>query len=330
MQHSASVRRGRAKDIPFGIRALERGVEVEGIWNSGANTPVPSVPGSPILSVTTMKGKRPCDASTERPSTATSAVSSITPDGTYDVADHRSASFPPETQNCGRSYYTPRHQPRRSSGLRFSNFNDDASHAETLETVQGRSLAEASRSGQCSISGSSSSTSEDEHHKRPDNSYANRYLHPEAGSNHSAYHDYPSSANSSQTSQEGNPFLTPTVSRQSTEGTCPLSHSNGLVPLDGASEPAIYHTQLLTDAEITYDDGHAQPLRPFNVNLPERKSQVVRKVNSGFEILKPGTLTTARQSTDVGSQWREETSKEKRSPRKLRKNDRRQASEGKP
>jgi hypothetical protein len=33
----------RADEVPFGIRALERGVEVEGVWHSRGNTPEPSI-----------------------------------------------------------------------------------------------------------------------------------------------------------------------------------------------------------------------------------------------------------------------------------------------
>lgn len=37
-------------DIPFGARALERGIEVAGIWNSNPGTPIPSPhqPGTPV------------------------------------------------------------------------------------------------------------------------------------------------------------------------------------------------------------------------------------------------------------------------------------------
>ncbi|CAG8384507.1 unnamed protein product [Penicillium salamii] len=39
-------------DIPFGARALESGIEIEGIWNSNPNTPVPSPhqPSTPVRS----------------------------------------------------------------------------------------------------------------------------------------------------------------------------------------------------------------------------------------------------------------------------------------
>jgi hypothetical protein len=45
-------------DIPFGARALESGIEVDGIWNSNTNTPVPS-PRQPATPV----GSRPASPS---------------------------------------------------------------------------------------------------------------------------------------------------------------------------------------------------------------------------------------------------------------------------
>jgi hypothetical protein len=38
-------------EIPFGVRALESGAEVAGIWISRGNTPVPSAHGSPANSI---------------------------------------------------------------------------------------------------------------------------------------------------------------------------------------------------------------------------------------------------------------------------------------
>lgn len=58
------VRRGRAADIPFGVRAIESGIEVEGVWISRGNSPATSAPGSPTGSATPIaspatKGKAP-------------------------------------------------------------------------------------------------------------------------------------------------------------------------------------------------------------------------------------------------------------------------------
>lgn len=40
----------KGEDIPFGIRAIERGIEVDGVWIFGVNTPVSS--GHPSISET--------------------------------------------------------------------------------------------------------------------------------------------------------------------------------------------------------------------------------------------------------------------------------------
>ena len=47
----ASVKRRKGQDVPFGIRAIESGIEVDGVWISKSNTPVISVTGSPPSSV---------------------------------------------------------------------------------------------------------------------------------------------------------------------------------------------------------------------------------------------------------------------------------------
>ncbi len=38
----------REEEVPFGIRAIERGCEVDGVWNSRTNTPLQTPAGSPV------------------------------------------------------------------------------------------------------------------------------------------------------------------------------------------------------------------------------------------------------------------------------------------
>lgn len=44
---------GQEEEVPFGIRAIERGCEIDGVWNSKTNTPLQtpgnSNPGSPLM-----------------------------------------------------------------------------------------------------------------------------------------------------------------------------------------------------------------------------------------------------------------------------------------
>ena len=56
-----------------------------------------------------------------------------------------------------------------------------------------------------------------------------------------------------------------------------------------------------TDCTMTFHDGaqeeasNTEPLMPSDANEHARNSQVVRKVNSGFQILRPGTLDAPPQ-----------------------------------
>ena len=88
--------------------------------------------------------------------------------------------------------------------------------------------------------------------------------------------------------EPSDPFATPEASPK--EDRIP-------VMVDGP--PAIQHSDLIGNGDIDYMQGHAQPLRPFDGNRQLRRSQVVRKVNDGFEILRPGTLDTPRRSSDI-------------------------------
>jgi len=85
-----------------------------------------------------------------------------------------------------------------------------------------------------------------------------------------------------------NPFDTPEGSPK--EARMPTFH------LD--DDAALHHAPIMDQGDSTYDHGHVEPLQPFDGNRGLRRSQVIRKVNSGFEILRPGTLGAPRPSTD--------------------------------
>ena len=89
------------------------------------------------------------------------------------------------------------------------------------------------------------------------------------------------------------------------------------IPVMVDAPPANQHSELIDNGDIDYIQGHAQPLRPFDGNRQLRRSQVIRKVNSGFEILRPGTLDTSRHS-DIADA-REDYS---RKPKKLQRRSR--------
>ena len=164
MRHTASIKRGRSQrqQIPFGVRALESGIEVDGVWISGTNTPS-SMPGSPNIAA--MKTQQAQKDHSREASSSTSEMSrvevpqlvhgytgvnfsagpSYTTPTSFDrsMSSDRQQSKPPisDPQNLGR----PTYQPRRSSHLRYSNsLSPEGSKA--FAVLEGRAVA-ADRNG---------------------------------------------------------------------------------------------------------------------------------------------------------------------------------------
>lgn len=155
MQHPRSVRRGRFADapggeVPFGIRAIESGIEVAGVWVSRSNTPASSLAGSPKI--------RPKDLIPDRASASLdfSRIEIPQPIHRYSETDRPSSSphmshgaldsagpsrrkhNPPpasDHQPRGRTSY----EPRRSSQLRFSSYSH-SEDPEALAALGGRSV----------------------------------------------------------------------------------------------------------------------------------------------------------------------------------------------
>ena len=156
MQHTTSIKRGRSQrqQIPFGVRALESGIEVDGVWISGTNTPS-TMPGSPNIAA--MKPQPAHGEHSREPSSSTSESSRIeVPQPTYGysgmnhssgpshqipslvdrpVSSERQHNKPPPSEH--QSHGRPTYQPLRSSQLRFSD-SLDPQNSEALAALEGR------------------------------------------------------------------------------------------------------------------------------------------------------------------------------------------------
>ena len=140
MEHVVTVTNDRVEGIPFGVRAIESGIEVDGVWISRSNTPVSSNPASPASSIfggqSPVKG-HPHDDNTTKPIPTLEMPQpryphkgrprpnprspSHSPDGRSDTATFESASDladPPE--DLVKVRVRPTYRPRHSSHLRFS------------------------------------------------------------------------------------------------------------------------------------------------------------------------------------------------------------------
>lgn len=164
---------GDDDDIPFGIRAIESGIEVDGVWISRTNTPNQSAPGSPASEPSSFMG--PAHPSTGRSLDRASSVSNVShleipqpvhgypaPSSTYSTrsseisdapferglsSEHlqtRNLSYQPESARISRS--RPTYQPRHSSHLRFSNsqgYDYEHNNSAAMAALEGRSAGAA-------------------------------------------------------------------------------------------------------------------------------------------------------------------------------------------
>ena len=152
MEHRASVKARRAKEthVPFGVRAIESGIEVDGVWISRSNTPDTVRQGSPSSSILDTSKS----AEELRQAAPQSGPEIQMPQPTRGRArlekpknplmQQGRASISPENPARGRTSY----QPKRSSGLRYSN-SQDAVDMVTLSSF---------------------------HHGQPDTSYQSTYF----------------------------------------------------------------------------------------------------------------------------------------------------------
>ncbi|KAK4691275.1 hypothetical protein P7C71_g5692, partial [Lecanoromycetidae sp. Uapishka_2] len=364
MQHSQSVRRGRFADapgaeVPFGVRAIESGIEVDGVWVSRSNTPANSVAGSPkilakdfapdrasaLSEISRIEVPQPIHrySDTDRPTSS--------PFMSHNALDNAGPSKrkhnPPPTsdhQSRGRVSY----EPRRSSQLRFSSYSS-SEDPEALVSLEGRSVrsgnngprpegtgSEASSQQHAPSSASSGSGYHDTSSRpSPPEPSANSFLHPSynnpmKGKKPVSYELSDVSplepSHESIVDEKGNLIvrnrhngmtvgygpvqdtifqgpLSPVLSMNNPFDTPEGSPIEGRMPALRLDDDSGFHHAPITDhITDTYDQDRTGKLQQFVGNGQLRRSQVIRKVNSGFEILRPGTLGAPRPSTD-NSEW---------------------------
>lgn len=98
---------------------------------------------------------------------------------------------------------------------------------------------------------------------------------------------------------------------QSFLDSAPANVRKQSIPLLDAAEEVVPHASPRDNSQVLQDaDANSQMRMP---------SQVIRKVNSGFEILRPGTFVSSRQSNDITSGSYELEDGDKRPSKRLHK-----------
>lgn len=112
-------------DIPFGARALERGIQIEGIWVSNPNTPVqsPQLPGTPFETLPPSPAARPFMLPS--PSSTSSPIALDCNPTSQSLPTHRSSppqslrpvyqAYRPEVDIVAANRYT--YEPQRPGGI---------------------------------------------------------------------------------------------------------------------------------------------------------------------------------------------------------------------
>lgn len=151
MERVGSTRRRKGPEVPFGIRAIESGIEVDGVWISRSNTPAPSVPASPAsaASIAPRPTLQKHEDSADRSSTASNISRldipqpahaypgvNLRPSGPSSVIRDKSPKILMSTDNlhippvsdpsdvARAQQIRPTYRPRHSSQLRYSNSHD--------------------------------------------------------------------------------------------------------------------------------------------------------------------------------------------------------------
>ena len=156
--------KAREAEIPFGIRAIQSGIQVDGVWISGSNTPTQSAPNSRTPSVILDTNSSNQSHSPERAAATPSnprlevpqpahrqssqgQPSTVSRDPTIPNGRSLQMERPPTRLSAdyvGRG--RPSYQPHRASGLRYSNINENSDALDALEGRRIRTIAGADMS----------------------------------------------------------------------------------------------------------------------------------------------------------------------------------------
>ncbi|KAI9644838.1 hypothetical protein NHQ30_006865 [Ciborinia camelliae] len=307
-------------DIPFGVRAIQSGIQVDGIWISGTNTPVPSInlqrhssyePSSPDSSSnahTSPDGyNHPTPPKNGQPNFRYSESALLS--SHRSVSDDDTISSDPRSSSRQQATY----KPTKSSQLRFGTVGDHQYDEETLGHLEGNaptgrvythrprgrhgSDASVSDAAAAADNERSSGTSDDSDetfsrvkHPQPNRpfNYPTRTPSPEI-----LKPAFPSFSHQPTTKGKGQYSSIPLFSED--EETNPFASPN-VIPTDKT-----FGSNLTSVEDQRYTDNTVESRAPL-LKTPSPSSQfipgelhqnkTVRKVNSGFEVLPAGTFGT--------------------------------------
>ena len=142
----------KSQDIPFGVRAIQSGIQVDGIWQSKDSTPIP---GSLKLShmrnnsshlSKSQNASRVClnvpQTTSSRGRSSEGPIESVTllPVGKFKVEDIKAG------EAKATRGHRPSYKPRRSSHLRYGSHGETTCNEDTLYQLEDKAVLELERS----------------------------------------------------------------------------------------------------------------------------------------------------------------------------------------
>lgn len=321
----------KSHDIPFGVRAIQSGITVDGIWISQSSSPIPSelklehlrnassdmlAPfdssnGAEVTDEVTSQGVRPSSRQGRQQS-----PNNETGEPTMDPvtgAQEATVSERPGSSGTRLSY-----KPRRASHLRFGSHGEY--HATTLDQLEGRSLSPKKKvythrprgSGKNEQEVDSASAADNERSSgTSDDSDATLSHHPKSRSRQSLLPQHtpsgePSSRVSLVASSKPVKASLPLQSSRAEYFSIPVHPPTSetsdpfATPLESpleAPKAHVFETSPTIPSSSRIGESHVQP--PHQSRSPSpfvpgelHVNKTVRKVNSGFEVLPAGTFGT--------------------------------------
>ncbi|TAQ87928.1 hypothetical protein B7494_g3763 [Chlorociboria aeruginascens] len=350
-----------SQEIPFGVRAIQSGIQVDGIWISRENLATPGDLKFGFPSGTSS----PSSAGLSKNSTRISLQS---------VPELSSGDGPPVRQSAPANMYTEpsglpnysrldppsphsSYKPRKSSQLRFSGYGDTEYDEETLGQLEGKSPPkrrmyntqrarsvhqkenEASSSSEAAADNERSSGTSSESDAtlssaaRPltnseRQSITSRYQSPTPGFRRSP--SFTPRIASAMPSTNGDYFSVPLESPDR-EKANPFETPR-FTPLQTPSDIRRHHNSrdISISAELQIPLlSRAQSPSPKHTRFVPGElhmNKVARKVNSGFEVLPAGTFDKPRDVQDRTENEKESNPEEKRQANRLQKKPRKSTS----
>jgi hypothetical protein len=325
----------KSHDIPFGVRAIQSGIQVDGIWISNGSSPIPSelkLEHEQGESDTTegegsrARAKTPAEVP-QQPSRPSSRQG-------RPVMRTLSSGMPPwerspdpaSSERPGSAGNRTSYKPRKSSHLRYGSYGETRYDKETLGHLEGHPSPKSSpktspkkkphthrlRGSQQIEREADSSAADNEHSSGTssdsdatlsnkvllkDRKHESTVVQPSnlnfgaptllayAPSNRATRSSFPVQSSKAEyfsiprdsPGYESDPFATPHQS--------PMDHSPLVHPTVPGTEPS---TDLGEDSRLLYQSQNRppSPFVPGELHL----NRVVRKVNSGFQVLPAGTF----------------------------------------